>query len=465
MCGLRSEAMQKRLLTEEDLTLTKAVDLAQSMETAERTTKAFKGPEPSIRKIKSPQGGKRLQPCYRCGKTNHTSADCRFKEAECRNCGKTGHIAPVCRSKPKQRPKTEVKPKKQGTNLVQEETTESDSDSEKFYLYKFKEAKSSPIQVSLKVEGIPLTMELDTGAAVSIISEATRKAKLPHIKLRKSKVVLKTYTDEPLQVNGQLNVHVQYGQQTKPLVLVVVAGDGPSLLGRNWLKYIRLNWSQIATVQMKSPNPDLQALLQQHSTLFREELGTVVGRKVTLTVKADTQPKFFKPRPVPFAIKDAVGQELDRLEKQGIITKVNSSDWAAPIVVSVKKDGRLRICGDYKVTINQALDVDQYPLPKPEDLFATLSSGVTFTKLDLSQAYLQLPLEENSKKYATVNTHQGLYQYNRLPFGIASAPAVFQRLMDSILQGIPGVTCYIDDILVTGTSQEDHLRNLGQVLQ
>ena len=142
---------------------------------------------------------------------------------------------------------------------------------------------------------------------------------------------------------------------------------------------------------------------------------------------------------------------------------MDSSDWAAPIVAVPKKDGRFRLCGDYKVTVNYALTVDQYPLPKPEDLFATLSNGQEFSKLDLSQTYLQLKLDELSRPYTTINTHQGLYQYTRLPFGIASAPAIFQRLMDTILQGIPGVVCYIDDILVTGKDQEEHLQNLNEV--
>ncbi len=167
---------------------------------------------------------------------------------------------------------------------------------------------------------------------------------------------------------------------------------------------------------------------------------------------------------MPFALKDAVGQELDRLEKHGVIKKVDSSDWATPIVTVPKPEGKIRLCGDYKVTINQVLTVDQYPLPKPEDLFATLANGHKFTKLDLRQAYLQLQLDESSRKYVTINTHQGLYQYTRLPFGIASAPAIFQRLMDTILQGVPNVVCYIDDILVTGNSEDDHLNNLNEVL-
>ena len=116
------------------------------------------------------------------------------------------------------------------------------------------------------------------------------------------------------------------------------------------------------------------------------------------------------------------------------------------------------------MTINQSLEVDQYPLPKPDDLFASLAGGVRFSKINLTQVYLQMPLEEESREFITVNTHMGLYRYTRLPFGIASAPAIFQRTMDTILQGLHHVQCYIDDILVTGADDEVHLRNLEEVL-
>ena len=182
-----------------------------------------------------------------------------------------------------------------------------------------------------------------------------------------------------------------------------------------------------------------------------------IGKKfiqyeATLEVRPDARPQFFKARPVPLAIKPSIEEELDKLEASGVVKKVGSSEWAAPIVPVPKKNGQFRICGDFKVTINQALDVDQYPLPKLEDLFASLAGGKKFSKLDLSQAYQQLPLDEESTKFVTINTHRGLYRYTRLPFGVGSAPALFQKLMDTVLQGIPHVICYIDDILVTGTS-------------
>ena len=111
-----------------------------------------------------------------------------------------------------------------------------------------------------------------------------------------------------------------------------------------------------------------------------------------------------------------------------MVEKVNFSEWVAPIVVVPKKNHRVRICGDYMVTINPVLEVDQYPLPSLVNFFATLAGGKSFTTLDLSHAYQQLILKESSRKYITVNTHRGLYYYIRLPIGVASARPCFRRL-------------------------------------
>ena len=157
--------------------------------------------------------------------------------------------------------------------------------------------------------------------------------------------------------------------------------------------------------------------------------------------------------------------ELQNLEKQKIIEPVQFSHWAAPIVPIVKADGHsIRICGDYKTTVNRAAKLDKYPIPRIEDLYAQLSGGKTFSKLDMSQAYLQLPLDEASKEYTVINTHRGLFRYNRLPFGISSAPGIFQRVADSLVQGIPHVVAYLDDLLITGSTEQEHLANLEEVL-
>ena len=111
-----------------------------------------------------------------------------------------------------------------------------------------------------------------------------------------------------------------------------------------------------------------------------------------LTVNDQAKAKFFRPRTVPYLLRDKVEAELDRLQEQGVISPVKSSPWAAPIVPVLKKKGKIRICGDYKITVNQATPPETYPLPTAEQLFANLSGGKHFSKLDLSSAYLQLPL-------------------------------------------------------------------------
>ena len=109
--------------------------------------------------------------------------------------------------------------------------------------------------------------------------------------------------------------------------------------------------------------------------------------------------EFCKARPVPYALKEKVEKELERLENEGIIQKVDHSDWATPIVAVPKGDNTVRICGDYKTTVNPQLQVDQYPLPKIQDIFASLAGGQRFTKIDLRQAYNQLEMNDNSKSY------------------------------------------------------------------
>lgn len=143
-------------------------------------------------------------------------------------------------------------------------------------------------------------------------------------------------------------------------------------------------------------------------------MGLVKGVTAKLHVDPNAKAHFCKARQVPYALRGHVEAELNRLEKAGVIEKVEFAEWAAPIVPIVKLDGSVRICGDYKITVNRVAKVDNYPLPRIEDLFASLTGGKHFSKLDLAHAYQQIPLHEDSKQYVVINTHKGLYQYNRL---------------------------------------------------
>ena len=124
--------------------------------------------------------------------------------------------------------------------------------------------------------------------------------------------------------------------------------------------------------------------------VFRKELGCLKGVKASIPIPKDAVPKFFKPRPVPYALRSRVDDELDKLEGQKVWKKVRYSKWAAPIVVVLKDrmdpNGPIRICGDYKITVNSVAPCDNYPIPNTNEQLATLAGGEKFSKIDLSQA-------------------------------------------------------------------------------
>ena len=142
---------------------------------------------------------------------------------------------------------------------------------------------------------------------------------------------MKTYTGEALEIIGQALVEVTYQDQTTKLSLQILKGNGPNLLGRNWLKNIKLNLGSIKKISC-----DLDSMLSRHQSVFKDELGTMQGVKAKLFVEPESKLKFFKPRQVPYALKGAIEQELNRLENMGVIEKVRYSEWVAPIVPVVK---------------------------------------------------------------------------------------------------------------------------------
>ena len=259
---------------------------------------------------------------------------------------------------------------------------------------------------------------------MSIMCENLFHKLWPRRGLKQTSIRLQTYSREPIPVVGTADVNVVYEGQTATLPLVVVKEQGPTLLGRNWLSQLKLNWSEIHY----STSPGLPDLLTKYSEVFQEGLGSFKGYEATINVDPTATPRFYKARTVPYAMRESVEAELDRLVAQGTLEPVEYSDWAAPIVAVMKSDRKsVRICGDFKVTVNPVSKLHRYPIPKIEDIFATLEGGKIFTKLDLSQAYQQLKLDAESEKYLVINTHKGLFRYTRLPFGVSSAPEFSRR--------------------------------------
>ena len=189
-----------------------------------------------------------------------------------------------------------------------------------------------------------LEMEVDTGASLSVISEGTYKNLISENRatpLEKSGIVLRTYTGEEVKPEGVCTVDVDYEGGKYSLPLLVVSGEGPPLLGRNWLEEIKLNWPRIK--QLTAHDKRLSEILQKHAQLFGEGLGTLQGTKAKTHVDPTATPIFHKARPVPYALREKIEQDLERLEKAGTIEPVQYSEWATPIVPVMKSDGTVRV--------------------------------------------------------------------------------------------------------------------------
>jgi hypothetical protein len=210
-------------------------------------------------------------------------------------------------------------------------------------------------------------------------------------------------------------------------------------------------------VQQVQSRQGLDSLLKEYSDVFDKPMKRIANFKAKLVLKEDVTPKFCKARPVPFAIRPKVDAELEKIEKLGFITRIETSEWASALVVVPKPNGKVRITGDFKRTVNSQLCVSQYPLARVEDLLETITGG---QKLDATDAYHQVEVDESSRKFLVINTHRGLFQYNVLPQRIASSTAFFQELKDKMLYGIPTTGGYIDDVISSGRNDEV----LGSVL-
>ncbi|PIO68609.1 reverse transcriptase, partial [Teladorsagia circumcincta] len=206
-------------------------------------------------------------------------------------------------------------------------------------------------------------------------------------------------------------------------------------------------------------------LKKKFATVFKPGLGHCTKSKAKLVLKPDAKPVFQKARPVPYAAVQKISTEIDRLVSTHVLTPIDHSEWAAPIVAVQKKNGTIRLCADYSTGLNDALEQHQHPLPTPDDIFTKLNGGRYFSQLDLAEAYLQVEVDDDSKQLLTINTHQGLYRFNRLPFGVKPAPGIFQQCIDALIAGLDGTAAYLDDILVTGRTIDEHNTRLDAVFQ
>lgn len=447
-----------------ELTLAKAIDLAESVRCA-RQASSQAAPGASSVGAASPDtlntvfNVTKKEKCSVCGFSNHKSNQCRFKTYRCKKCNNKGHLRKMC-------------PNEGKVKYVDEGTVDNGDDGESFYNIRC--VKGKPMTERVMISGLALEFEIDSGSAVSVISENTYKSHFKQLPLTVTTKRLFSYTGENIKTIGVVSLPVSYNGRTQVLNVYVVCANGPPLLGRDFIREFDLELTPARGVAVHALSTEVQAgcesdivkqLTNQFPNVFSDNLGSFNKYKISLRLKPDAKPIFIKARPVPYALKDKINKELDRLLSLGILKPVEHSEYASPVVPVLKKNGSIRLCADYSVTINKQLVIDQYPLPTVNDLLTKLHGGVQFSKIDLSMAYNQFILNEDSQSLTCINTHRGLFKFTRLVFGLSSAPAVFQRAMECLLSGIDGIIFLLDDILITGANKDQHKHRLYTVLQ
>ena len=529
ICGLREDSIRKALLsTEKDLKLSEAYTTALAREQAASDSKAIGGSLDSAVGVHGTSSYKKGGPAWKSGnpgdkkKSSSSGATCRFCKLKlttskctdkfcktvCFVCKKTGHAKKNCFQNKFKNPNVKY------TDF----DDNSDSNNEVSILhyvdsfYSSHNVDSKPL-INIFVNSSPIEMELDTGSQLTIVSRSILNG-IPNIISRPSQRVIRVANGDLVKNVSECSVTIKLdGVEYPNLKIHVVEGPFPSLFGRDWIRVLfGENWLNRfikrhvetrrqevrsedrsayckETVSEQFPQEDLSyshrdtvseqfphGIVKENSVsaffdkvkksvIFDTGVGVVKDFEAELHVKQDARPVFRKARTVSYALREGVKTELRRQEKEGLLVKVDHSKYASPIVTVKKPDGALRICGDYKGTVNPLLDTKQYPLPTNEECFHPLRGGQKFTQLDIRQAYNQITMSESARKMLTLNTPLGLFEPTRLPYGVSSATAIFQEKMDKTLFGIPMTVCRVDDICISGKTPEEHTHNVALVVK
>lgn len=391
-------------------------------------------------------------PCWLCGEM-HFSRDCGFKTHTCAKCHTVGHKEGYCEAAKRISKKGGKRHKKPETKMVQINKVNTG----KFRKY-----------IDVLINGKKTKLQLDTASDLTIISKDTweqlgsptsgSEVNMPLEGVRSASTDM-----VPIIAQFECNMEISSIGDVKRGMCYVTSIKDLDVLGIDWIEKFKI-WehpiSSICAVVREKPEIKIADLKHEFSAVFNDKPGTCVKTKAHIHINPNSKPVYRPRRPVPFAALQAVEDELNRLEELKIITPVQFSEWSAPIVVVKKPNGKVRICADYSTGLNACVEPNKYPVPDPEEMFTRISGSKIFSKIDLSDAYLQVEVDEESKRLMTINTHRGLYTFNRLAPGIKSAPGIFQQIIDAMVAGLNGVIAYFDDILIFSQDEETHIESL-----
>ena len=322
--------------------------------------------------------------------------------------------------------------------------------------------------MAVQLNGHPVQLQVDTASDITLISQSLWET-IGQPSLTSTSHVAQSASGDCVHITGELPATIKMKDKTASGT-IYIANSSHNLLGLDFIEplgFLDIPLNQICkVVSSSSPQNNTidqtKDIMKRFSPVFKNILGRCTHAEATLSLKPSDQPVFQPKRPVLYAALPLVDQELKRLEEMKVIIPVTYSRWAAPIVV-VKNDS-IWLCADFSTGLNTALEDHQYPSPTPDDLYTILNGGTCFAKLDLTEAYLQVEVAATSRELLTINTHRGLFQFTRLPFGVKTAPAIFQQIMDTMLTGMEGTAAYLDDIIIVGQSNQELMERISRVL-
>ena len=486
ICAINNEAILKSVFREkeEKLTFAKAVEIATEVEEAAKTAKAqvySKPDEVQMIHTKKPQrnnhhhhhqksppstkpSASTTARCYRCGKNGHAMKDCRLSNAVCNFCGKKGHIEAACITKQRS----------SKVNLITTSTINSLTD----------EVKEPSPSVAVTIKNRKFPFLVDTGASCNLLSSSIwKKIGTPTLQKDETRPLISASNDV-IPTSGSVDLDVTVTTEdgdANSQILPFTVTDQLDILGTNAINSLQLTIRNnpvkvhVDNIRTIRSHQHLQEsclqICKEFPDLWKPELGCLKDYNLEVKFKPDVTPRFCKPRTVPFAVQEDLNQAYDVGIAKGIWKPVTFNEYGTPVVPVRKQSqpnqpsGAVRVCGDYSVFINGQLETHRQPMPLPEDLMRRLDGTHYFSKVDLADAYNQIELGPESQRRLALSTHRGVLLQTRLPFGISSATGYFQDVMNQLTSDVPGVAVYLDDILISGKTAEDHLNNLRHLLK
>ena len=391
-------------------------------------------------------------PCWGCN-GDHWRNDCSFNGKTCSKCNGRDHAPHCCESY--RRKEQELRRKRSNWHRQSLAISAGNTDAKKF--------------VSASLLGERVKLQHDSGSDWTIISQANW-TRLGEPTLAAHRGQATSASGDPMQILGSFQATMRVGDHEGSGTIYVTPLQ-LNLFGNEWMTALDL-WDvppsayclNVSASPVDKHQPLEEEVQSKFPLLFSDTLGRCNRMKASLTLLPETMPIYRRTRPVPHAAIQQVEDELMRLQSLGVIEPTTFSDYAAPIVVVKKKDGKLRITADYSTGLNDALEPNRYPLPTQEGIMAKFAGNTIFTVIDMSDAFLQIELDDEAKKLMTINTHCGLFQVNRLQPGVKTAPGIFQQLMDTMTEDLDGALPWADDIIIGGKNVDQHRERLFSVL-